>query len=101
MKEVIVAAGQTLIDIAVQELGDATRIFEVAELNGRGITDIITAGEVLKVPVYAVDKKRIVNVFSDPANKPASDKNQGFVVDEDSGLEGIEIWAIEDDFIVQ
>lgn len=39
--------GQTLADIAVQETGTVESLFELAEANGKSITDIPDAGEKL------------------------------------------------------
>lgn len=98
MKEVIVLAGQCIIDIAIQELGDASRAFELCKLNNKSITASLLPGEIIMVPEVALDKKPVVKVFTDPANKPASS-----VTDAEGNLseEGIDYWTIEDDFIVQ
>lgn len=97
MKVVKVAPGQTLIDIAVQELGDWERLFEVAKLNKMNITDPLVADQEITVPAFARDKGEIVRVFTDPSNKPASDSH-GSV--ENQINEGIDYWAIGTEFIV-
>jgi hypothetical protein len=51
MKEVKIIFGQTVLDIAVQELGDASRAMELAILNGISLTDELSADQVLVVPV--------------------------------------------------
>lgn len=94
MKSVKVEYGQTLIDICVQELGDATRVFEVAELNNTNITADIDPGTMIIVPDFAPKKANIVKLFSNPSIKPASANA------DNENEEGIEIWAIEDDFEV-
>ena len=94
MKNVEVQYGQTIIDICIQELGDASRVFEVAELNNMGITSDLIAGTLITVPDYAPEKSSIVKLFSNPALKPAS------IQTENEDEEGIEFWAIEDDFEV-
>jgi len=95
MKEVKILFGQTIIDIAMQELGDASRIFEVADLNNISVTSDLVPGSLIAVPNPAPEKSNIVKLFSNPALKPASMQTDN--EDED----GIEFWAIEDDFIVQ
>lgn len=90
--------GQALIDIVIQELGDAERLFEVALLNNRGITDQLTTEDSILVPEYALDKKSIVKIFTEPFNKPASQKE--YAEGEEPILEGIDYWAVNLDFIV-
>lgn len=98
MKAVKVLYAQTVIDIAIQELGDAQRSFEIAKLNGISISDDLVAGGSILVPDFEADKKNLVQLFSDDANKPAS---------ADADIEdlifpsGINFWAIELDFVVQ
>lgn len=94
MKEVKVEYGQTLVDIAIQELGDASRAFELAVLNNVNVSDDITPGSLVKVPDVSIDKTSIAKVFNNPALKPAS----GIAITEEE--EGIEFWTIEDDFVV-
>lgn len=94
MKEVTVLASQTLIDIATQELGDATRLFELALLNGLLPSDEITAGQVLVVPNYAPGKSAVVKALQ--INNPAT---RSTVVEQEN-LEGIGYWGIGIDFII-
>lgn len=98
MAKVIVQYGQTWLDIAMQEMGDVQRVIEIVQLNGRSLTDELQAGEELEVPVFEPSKRKLVALFSDPANKPASGSN---VIGGDTiEGEGIEFWGIENDFLV-
>jgi hypothetical protein len=100
MIKVTVSYGQTWFDIAMQELGDIERVVELAQANGRSITDALEAGEVLNVPAFDSTKRSIVQLFLTQANKPASG-DTSIVADPDTGgNEGIEFWALENDFIV-
>jgi hypothetical protein len=87
--------GQSLIDIALQMLGDEERLFELCDLNDAGITECIEAGRDVIAPDFDVTKKQIVNTLK--ATNPAS-----FVCEEpvETILEGIGYWAIEFDFKV-
>lgn len=98
MKSVPVLYGQTIIDIAVQELGDAGRSMEVANLNNRSLSDDLAAGEKLNVPDFDSSKKYLVQLFSNKANAPASadTPDQASIP-----LTGIDYWALTIDFIVQ
>ena len=98
MQIIKVGEGQTLIDIAMQYCGDALRVFDVADLNGLQITDDLEPGSELKVPDAAIEKRAVVIEFSRLSLFPASieDIDPG-----DEQLEGIDYWAIDDDFIVQ
>lgn len=88
-------SGQTWVDLVLQQLGDEHRLFELCDMNGAGITDVINAGTIVTSPEAEPDKKRIVNILA--GRKPAS----SFVVTPgEDEPEGIEFWAIEFDFIV-
>ncbi len=98
MKVVKILLGQTISDIAVQELGDAERSMEVAGLNGLSVTDDLSTMSTLLVPDYDTSKINTVQLFSDIANAPASaDVSGGFA----APLEGIDYWILENDFIIQ
>ena len=99
MAKVTVSYGQTWLDIAMQELGDVERVMELTLLNGRSLTDSLQAGEVLNVPDFDVSKRRLIQLFANSANKPAS--GESFNADDAVSIgEGIEFWAIENDFVV-
>jgi hypothetical protein len=99
MSKVTVSYGQTWLDIAMQELGDVERVMELVLLNGRSLSDNLQAGEVLKVPDYDISKRKFIQLFANNANKPAS--GESFNADDAVAIgEGIEFWAIENDFVV-
>lgn len=97
MKVVKILDKQTTIDIAVQELGDAERAMEVAELNGIPVTQNLIAGQTLLVPDFDISKRNIVQLFKDTSNAPASADDENIL----SILEGIGYWYLENDFVVQ
>ncbi|OQP45898.1 hypothetical protein A4H97_32165 [Niastella yeongjuensis] len=99
MNKVTVSYGQTWLDIALQELGDMERAIELALLNDRAITDDLQAGVELMVPDFDSDKRDIVRLFGNSANKPASG-DTFIAASPDSIGEGIEFWALENDFVV-
>lgn len=88
----IIQPGQTLLDIALQELGDVSRANEIAIMNGISITDDLQPGTSLLLPDPSGVARFIFNLFKDRGNIPAS-----AIIKE----EGIEFWAIEKDFVVQ
>jgi hypothetical protein len=47
---VVVSAGQSLIDVCLQQLGDVAALFELADANGLTITSPLHAGQLLTVP---------------------------------------------------
>ena len=98
MKSVKILDGQTLVDIAIQELGDGERVMELATLNEMNITDDLVSGEYVDVPEYDKSKRSMVNLFKDDANKPASGMypTPGVLPQQ-----GIGYWIIETDFVVQ
>jgi hypothetical protein len=62
---------QTLLDIAIQELGDAERLVELALLNGFDIDDIDATTEIVVSTVDA-SKKKIIDGLATKKIKPAS-----------------------------
>lgn len=98
MGKVTVSYGQTWLDIAMQELGDVERVMELALLNGRSLTDNLQSGEVVIVPAFNVAKRNLVQLFANNANKPAS--GESIIADTVTAGEGIEFWAISNDFTV-
>jgi hypothetical protein len=100
MTKVTVSYGQTWLDIAMQEMGDVERSIELAQLNGRSITDPLEAGEVLIVPDFDSAKKSIVQLLRNKANNPASGDTLIGADPDTGGNEGIEFWALENDFVV-
>ena len=54
-----VLQGQTIFDIAIQELGSVEGAFALAVLNGISITDELTSGHELLLPVTS--NKSIAN----------------------------------------
>lgn len=91
---------QSLLDIALQELGDISGIFELLELGNLSITDQLTAGSELELPPQPANKQ-ITGYYSAHRLTPAT----AITIDStDEGnnllLEGIEFWGIEYDFTV-
>ena len=66
MQSVTVKDGQTLFDIAVQSLGIVDRVFDLAQLNGLGITDELASGQELLLPDVAFEQIDIVEYFTKP-----------------------------------
>lgn len=97
MNEVKVLKDQTLVDIAIQELGDVTRVMEIATLNEMNLTDTLQAGQMLSVPDFDITKRNEVAYFRNTAFRPAS----GITEEDESVGEGIGFWYIETDFVVQ
>lgn len=97
MRKVEVLYGQTFLDIALQETGDLERCMELADAADLQLTAELPAGLVLEVPDPAPEKRSVVLLFSDAANKPAS----ADPAEENNRLEGIGYWIIQQDFVVQ
>jgi hypothetical protein len=86
--------GQSWIDIALQEAGDESRIFDIIDLNGASITEDIDLSKILMVPAVEPEKQKIVSVLT--SRNPSS----MYYGTGDPAPEGIEFWIIETDFIV-
>lgn len=57
MKTVVVKAGQTMADIAVQMCGSANAVCELAKVNGLSITDELPDGIMIKIPETIYNRK--------------------------------------------
>jgi hypothetical protein len=68
--------GQGFIDIAIQETGDADNAFDIALENSLSILSVLTPGTTINMPVLT-KKESIVQLFSNPNNKPASIVDDG------------------------
>ena len=98
MMQIIKAGeGQTFLDIAMQYCGDALRADEIAVLNGQPVTAGLQPGQDITIPIVVIDKINVVAAFEERELIPASSEEdfKGEVLD------GIDYWAIEEDFIVQ
>lgn len=93
MSKVIVQAGQTPIDIAMQSTGLPTDIITVANLNGLSMTADLMPGTELTVPEPLAENNKTATALSLPNARPAS------AIPADTN-EGIGFWIIEYDFIV-
>ena len=69
---VTVLEGQSLLDIALQELGSLEGAYNLAVLNGLSLTDSLAAGMLLQLP--DVVDKRIVNYYLERNIRPATGK---------------------------
>lgn len=94
MSKQVILKHQALIDLAIQESGDASALFELANLNGIGITDEPLPGSELMMAAIADDRN--LKFTRTRKVKPVT------IVPRDEELvgEGIEFWGIEFDFIV-
>lgn len=72
MNSVIVLPSQRMIDIAMQELGDVEKLFDIALLNGKSVTEDTAAGISLLVDDYDKSKRSIVQVLRRKGFEPAS-----------------------------
>lgn len=94
-----VIAGQSLFDIAVQEDGAVESVFEWAMLNGKSVTDILTAGEELTNPFSRLRDKELSAYFAGIQKKVAT----GTISNQFDGIikrKGIGSMIIEQTFIV-
>jgi len=88
---------QSLLDVALQHLGDISAIFDLAQKNDISIADDLIPGMILEMPVKA--KSKVVDYYSNNDYKPATaiTRDQVNLI---TG-EGIEFWYVEYDFVVQ
>lgn len=70
-KTITVLNGQSLFDFSIEHLGSAIFAYELAKVNGKSVSEMLTVGEVLQLPKVAISKD-IVTFFTISANKPAT-----------------------------
>lgn len=100
MKTITVLNNQSLLDIAIRHCGTIEAITDIAILNNLSITDELTPGQTLKMPLKDYGSQNVVNFFQDNKKEPAtalSSADKEII----EGESGIDFWIIEDNFIVQ
>ena len=95
MKLITINEGQCLLDIATQHLGDASKSFAIALQNNISPTEELVIGNTLLIEDVAIENKKLVQDFADNMIVPASRKDDSVLLGE-----GVEFWAIEEEFIV-
>lgn len=89
-----IKAGQTINDIAIQQCGTAESRFDIALLNGMGITDALTPGQQIATGGTVVFD--VADYFRKYKLYPSSAATQTA----DLAPQGVEFWAVEFDFVV-
>ncbi|WP_299460791.1 hypothetical protein [uncultured Microscilla sp.] len=64
---------QTLLDVAVQYLGDATGAIELAVLNNLALTEALSPGQVIQVDTDYIINPKVVNYLKDKDVTPITD----------------------------
>jgi hypothetical protein len=59
-----VSAGQTLLDVCLQELGTLSALFALADANGLSITSPLSPGQLLQVPATVLSMPEVASYFS-------------------------------------
>lgn len=80
---------QSIMDLALQECGDITALFELAIINGIGITDIIDPGTDLKAP--SVYNKKAIQFYTERSVVPACLDDEAALAPGGIGYMGINI----------
>lgn len=60
----IVSAGQSLLDVCLQELGAVDALYELADANGLTITATLRPGQQLQVPAAVLSRPEVVSYFA-------------------------------------
>jgi hypothetical protein len=94
MRKVTIKKQQTLIDVALQYCGNADAISEIASLNDLELTQELEPGTVLMVPDILIGDSDKVKYLQSGGHEPITG-----ILDEQYE-EGLEIWALEVDFII-
>ncbi|TAD83317.1 MAG: hypothetical protein EAY75_15050 [Bacteroidetes bacterium] len=95
MTKVAVSMGQSVLDVAVQIAGSPLAAWQLALANGISITAGLTVGQQL-LSVSVVDA-RVVAYLEKRLHRPAT----ALVQSADATADGIGVWILESDFVVQ
>lgn len=97
MKNIKVHNRQSILDVAIQNMGSVESCFEMALQNEFSLTEDLTAGkEILAAPSV----NNITTSYIDEKIVPATGITNIEIKEQYSKGEGIEFWGIEYDFIV-
>lgn len=98
--EISTVTGQSLLDLAIQGTGSIEGVFRLAEAAGVSITDELSPGMTIPVPLPIADPQ-VAEYYAarriTPATAITTDNTSG---GGDISMEGIGFWAVEYDFIV-
>ncbi|SDC52317.1 LysM peptidoglycan-binding domain-containing protein [Williamwhitmania taraxaci] len=97
MNAVRVEPGQNLLDLAVQHYGTVEQVLSLALANGLSPTQALVAGE--EVSVGLPVNRAVASLYAVNGIKPATAITQAEELQTISD-EGVEFWAIEEDFII-
>ena len=90
---------QSILDFAIQHTGSAQNAFEIAMANNMSVTEQLTAGHTLVIPSSIVNDVDVKNYYQSKSIQPATDITQ--YEDSEENPEGISIWILNQNFIVQ
>ncbi len=85
MKQSIISAGQSLVDVALQELGSVEALFALADANGLAITDALRPGQALSIPDAAVALPDVAAYFVQRGQR--INTNNASAVDDETPIE--------------
>lgn len=64
MNQTRITAGQSLVDVTIQELGSLESLFDLADAAGLSITGALTPGQALDVPASAAALPDVASYFA-------------------------------------
>jgi hypothetical protein len=99
MQNIKVLSGQSLFDISIQSTGNVNNTYAIALINGKSLTDNLTIGELIMIPVGLEVAKRELKYLDNLDILPAT----GITINEESVLIpklGIGTMVIGSTFIV-
>jgi hypothetical protein len=94
---IAVRNNQNLIDIAFQEAGSLEGLIDLMKLNGLSVTQVLNAGQAL---TFQMDDRYLTDTLAYIKGKNLRPATGRTAVEGVEYLEGIDYWAIQEDFIV-
>lgn len=97
MKNIKIHSRQSILDVAIQNMGNIEACFDIALQNNFSLTEDLTASkELLVIPSV----NNVTTAYNDEKIVPATGVTNMEIKEQYSTGGGVEFWGIEYDFIV-
>jgi len=99
MSKIVVQSHQNVLDIALQQYGNAEAAFDLSIANGLSLSDDLAPGKELELPESLYKDTDVAGYYENKRLQPATALSQAFYA-ATKEKEGISYWAININFIV-
>lgn len=92
-KSINILNGQSMLDVAIHEFGTLESIMDLAIVNSKSITDLLTPGNSFQLPISTTIDKEVAAYYAKHQIKPATahtpqaiDEDQNYLLTENSEI---------------